>query len=141
MSRALLRIDGPVTRARAADLLARVPEGTRVEFKGGRRTLPQNDRMWAMLTEVARQQTWPPGPHGIKLLPNDWKLIFLDALKREVRTVPNLDSTGFVNLSGSSSDLSKEEMSEMIELMTAWGTQNGVVFLDDAGLIDDRQAR
>ena len=140
MSRALLRIDGPVTRARAADLLARVPEGTRVEFKGGRRTLPQNDRMWAMLTEVARQQTWPPGPHGIKLLPNDWKLIFLDALKREVRTVPNLDSTGFVNLSGSSSDLSKEEMSEMIELMTAWGTQNGVVFLDDAGLTDDRKA-
>jgi len=140
MSRALLRIDGPVTRARAADLLARVPEGTRVEFKGGRRTLPQNDRMWAMLTEVARQQTWPPGPHGIKLLPNDWKLIFLDALKREVRTVPNLDSTGFVNLSGSSSDLSKEEMSEMIELMTAWGAQNGVVFLDDAGLTDDRKA-
>ena len=140
MSRALLRIDGPVTRARVADLLARVPEGTRVEFKGGRRTLPQNDRMWAMLTEVARQQTWPPGPHGIKLLPNDWKLIFLDALKREVRTVPNLDSTGFVNLSGSSSDLSKEEMSEMIELMTAWGAQNGVVFLDDAGLTDDRKA-
>ena len=137
MSRALLRIDGPVTRARAMRLMERVPEGTRVEFKGGRRTLPQNDRMWAMLTDVARQQTWPPGPHGIKLLPNDWKLIFIDALKREVRTVPNLDSTGFVNLSGSSSDLSKEEMSEMIELMTAWGAQNGVVFADDVGLIDD----
>jgi len=90
-----------------------------------------------MLTDVARQQTWPPGPHGIKLLPNDWKLIFLDALKREVRTVPNLDSTGFVNLSGSSSDLSKEEMSEMIELMTAWGAQNGVAFQDDVGLVDD----
>jgi hypothetical protein len=131
VSRAVLRIVGPTSRARAMRLMERVPEGTRVEFKGSRRTLPQNDRMWAMLTDVARQQTWPPGPYGIKLLPNDWKLIFLDALKREVRTVPNLDSTGFVNLSGSSSDLSKEEMSEMIELMTAWGAQNGVVFADD----------
>jgi hypothetical protein len=131
MSRALLRIDGPVTRARAADLIARVPEGTRVEFKGGRRTLPQNDRMWAMLTDVSRQQTWPPGPHGVKLVPDDWKKLFLDALKRELRTVPNLDLTGFVNLGSSSSDLSKEEMSELIELVAAWGAQHGVVFQDD----------
>jgi len=127
MSRALLRIDGPVTRARAAKLLARVPDGTRVEFKGGRRTLPQNAKLWAALTEVARQKTW----HDLKLAANDWKLIFLDALKREVRIVPNLDGTGFVNLGRSSSDLSKEEMGELIELIAAWGAQNGVVFADD----------
>ena len=127
MSRALLRIDGPVTRARAAKLLARVPDGTRVEFKGGRRTLPQNAKLWAALTEVARQKTW----HDLKLAANDWKLIFLDALKREVRIVPNLDGTDFVNLNRSSSDLSKEEMGELIELIAAWGAQNGVVFADD----------
>jgi NinB protein len=132
VSRALLRIDGPVTRARAARLLDKVALGTRVEFKGGRRTLPQNDKMWAMLTDVSRQQTWPPGPHGIKLIPDDWKKLFLDALKREVRTVPNLDLTGFVNLGNSSSDLSKDEMSQLIELIAAWGAQNGVVFLDEA---------
>jgi len=127
VSRALLRIDGPVTRARAAKLLSRVPDGTRVEFKGGRRTLPQNAKLWAALTEVARQKTW----HDLKLAANDWKLIFLDALKREVRIVPNLDGTGFVNLGRSSSDLSKEEMGELIELIAAWGAQNGVVFADD----------
>ena len=135
MSRALLRIDGPVTRARAMRLMERVPEGTRVEFKGGRRTLPQNAKLWAALTEVARQKTW----HDIKLAANDWKLIFLDALKREVRIVPNLDGTGFVNLGRSSSDLSKEEMGELLELITAWGAQNGVTFADDVGLVDDRQ--
>ena len=136
MSRALLRIDGPVTRARAADLLARVPNGTRVEFKGSRRTLGQNDKLWAMLTDIARQKLWPPDT-GLKLVPNDWKLIFLDALRREVRVVPNLDGTGFVNLGQSSSDLSKEEMGELLELITAWGTQNGVTFADDVGLVDE----
>ena len=76
MSRALLRIDGPVTRARAADLLARVPDGTRVEFKGGRRTLPQNDRMWAMLTDVARQKEHA----GRRFTPDQWKVLFLHAI-------------------------------------------------------------
>jgi hypothetical protein len=51
-----------------------------VEFKAPKRSLPQNDRMWAMLTDVATQLPW----HGIKLSPDDWKLIFLDALKREL---------------------------------------------------------
>jgi len=97
----------------------------------GRQALPQNDKMWAMLTEVADQARY----HGLKLASDDWKLIFLDGLKRtkqeELRFVPNLDGTGFVNLSTSSSDLSKDEMGELIELIHAWGAQNGVTFADD----------
>ena len=56
MSRAVLRIDGPTSRARAMRLMERVPEGTRVEFKGSRRTLAAERRMWAMLTEIASQK-------------------------------------------------------------------------------------
>jgi hypothetical protein len=68
----------------------------------------------------------------VTLRPDDWKLIFLDALKRELRMVPNLDGTGFVNLGRSSSDLSKGEMSDMIELILAFGSQHGVTFQDEA---------
>jgi hypothetical protein len=82
--------------------------------------------MWAMLTDIAKQLPW----HGVRLRPDDWKLVFLDALKREVRMVPNLDGNGFVNLGRSSSDLSKGEMSDLMELMTAFGAQHGVVFTD-----------
>jgi hypothetical protein len=103
-----------------------VTEGTRVEFKQAKRSIPQNDRLWAMLTDVAQQLKW----HDMRLRPDDWKLVFLDALKREVRTVPNLDGTGFVNLGRSSSDLSKAEMSDLMELIAAFGTQHGVVFRD-----------
>ena len=127
MSRALLRIDGPVTRARAADLLARVPDGTRVEFKGGRRTLPQNDRMWAMLTDVARQKEHA----GRRFTPDQWKVLFLHAIGREVQFLPSLDCETFIPWGQSSSDLSKAEMSELIEFIQSWGVVNGVVFQDD----------
>ena len=73
------------------------------------------------------------GPNGevqIKLTPDDWKYIFLDALKREVRIVPNIDGTGFVNIGRSSSDLSRSEMSDLLELITAFGVKHGVKFHD-----------
>lgn len=124
MSRATVIIRGATDRLRIANWADKAPVGTRVEFKASKRTLPQNDRMWAMLTDIATQLPW----HGIKLSPDDWKLIFLDALKREVRAVPSIDGTGFVNLGRSSSDLSKEEMSDLMELMTAFGSEHGVKF-------------
>lgn len=124
MSRRLVILDSPSARQRAGNWVRQAPPGTRVEFKASKRSLPQNDRMWSMLTEVARQVPW----HGLVLKPDDWKLIFLDALKREVRAVPNLDGTGFVNVGRSSSDLSKAEMSDLMELISAFGAERGVVF-------------
>ena len=128
MSRYLVALNSTADRQRVAKVIAAAPAGTRIEIKAAKRSLPQNDRLWAMLTDVSRQIQW----HGVTLAPNDWKLIFLDALKRELRTVPNLDGTGYVNLGRSSSDLSKQEMSDLLELIMAWGTQHGVVFLDQA---------
>lgn len=124
MSRALLLISSDRDRQRAAAWAMSAPINTRIEFKAPRRSLDQNARMWAMLTEVAAKVPY----HGIKLSPDDWKLIFLDALKREVRMVPNLDSTGFINLGRSSSDLSKSEMSDLMELIAEFGARNGVTF-------------
>ena len=128
MTRALVVIRNPDDRRRCEQMIARTMPGDRVEFKRSRRSLPQNARMWAMLTDVSRQLPW----HGVKLPPDDWKLIFLDALKREVRTVPALDGRGFVNLGRSSSDLTKEEMSDLMELISAFGAEHGVVFSDPA---------
>lgn len=127
MARALLVLDSPVSRSRAASWCMRLPHGTRAEFKQSKRSNDQNAKMWAMLTEVATQVPW----HGLTLRPDDYKLIFLDALKREVRAVPNLDGTGFVNIGRSSSDLSKSEMADLITLIEAFGAERGVVFADD----------
>lgn len=126
MTRAVLILANENVRQRAAHWCMKLPVGTRAEFKAPKRTLPQNARFWAMLTDVATQLTW----HGLKLSADDWKIIFLDALKREVRMVPNIDGNGFVQLGRSSSDLSKEEMGELMELIAAFGAQHGVVFQD-----------
>jgi len=130
MSRALVVLRNLADREKVALWASKAPPGTRVEFKATKRSLPQNARMHAMLGEIASQVKW----HGVWLKADDYKLIFLDALKRELRIVPNLDGTGFVNLGRSSSDLSKEEMSDLIEIITAWGVEHGVRFNDPAGI-------
>jgi hypothetical protein len=126
LTRAVILLNSEEARRRASVWCRKLPEGSRVTFHPPKRTLAQNDRLWAMLTDFATQLDW----HGLKLTPNDWKLLFLDKLRHEMRLVPNLDGTGFINLGRSSSDLSKEEMSNMIELMFAFGTNHGVVFHD-----------
>ena len=124
MSRALIILQGKRDREKACDWIARAPAGTSVEFKASKRTTEQNARMWAMLTEVARQVKW----HGLKLSADDWKLIFMHSLNQEMRLVPNIDGTGFVNLGRSSSKLSKSEMSDLIELIFKFGAEHGVEF-------------
>lgn len=133
MSRHLIQLSSAAERSRAIQYVTAAPFGTRVEFKAQKRSLPQNDFMWSMLTDIARELPW----HGIKLTPDDWKLLFLDTLKRELRMVPNIDGTGFVNLGRSSSDLSKQEMTDLIELIRAFGANHGLTFIDQRGQIPD----
>ena len=128
MSRAQLTLDSTSARERAIKWIAAMPSGTRVIFKDAKRTIPQNDRMWAMLTEVATQVEW----HGKKLKPDSWKLLFLDALSSEMSLVPNIDGTGFVNLGYSSSNLSKADFGNLLELIAAFGANHGVIFRDQS---------
>lgn len=88
------------------------------------RTDEQNRKLWPMLSDVARQVEW----FGQRLSKEDWKLIFLAALNRETRIVPNLENSGFVNLSTSSSRLSKGQFVDLIELIYAFGSERGVVW-------------
>lgn len=124
MSRALLVIDSPVQRQKASNWVAQAPVGTRVEFKRPKRTLPQNDRMWAMLTDIAQQKEHC----GRRYAPDQWKVIFMAACGREVQFIPSLDGSTFIPWGQSSSDLSKEEMTELIDFIFAWGAENGVIW-------------
>src|SRR5437868_3287517 len=106
MSRWTLTLVSDAIRKRAVRWIETAADGTRVEFKEATRSSEQNALLWATLTDVARQVEW----HGMRLSPEDWKLIFMDALGAEMRLVPNLDTNGFINLGRSSSALTKAEM-------------------------------
>ena len=127
MSRVTVILASKAQREQAAKWCLNAPLNCRVEFKQAKRSLPQNARMWLMLTAVARVLPW----HGVKLSAEDWKLLFLDALKAEVRMVPNLNGNGFTNIGRSSSDLSKEEMGDMMTLIEKFAAERGVQLGDE----------
>ena len=90
------------------------------------RSTEQNSRLWAMLGEISRQVEW----YGKRLSPEDWKHIFSASL-RKLSVVPNLDGTGFVALGMSTSRMTKGELSELMQLIEAFGAERGVKFAEE----------
>ena len=86
------------------------------------RSLAQNARLWAMLTDISKQVDW----YGRKLTPEEWKHVFSASLKK-LDVVPGLDG-GFVVLGLSTSKMTKAEMCDLQTLMEAFGAQQGVKF-------------
>lgn len=86
------------------------------------RSIEQNKRMWAMLRDVSQQVVW----HGQKLADTEWKDIFTAALKRQ-KVVPGIDG-GFVVLGTSTRSMTVADMGGLMELMEAFGAEQGVRF-------------
>lgn len=93
-----------------------------IELRKETRTIRQNARLWAMLTEISQQVDW----YGRKLTAEQWKHVFSASLKKQ-DVVPGLDG-GFVVLGLSTSKMTKAEMSDLQMLMEAFGVQQGVKF-------------
>ena len=105
-------------------ILDAAPKGTRVEIKDPKRTVPQNAMMWLLLSEIALQKTH----HGRRYTPDQWKAIFMHAIGREITFIPSLEGETIIPWGNRSSDLSKAEMSDLIEFIKAWGAEHGVEF-------------
>lgn len=126
MSRALVILNSPSDRRKVHSWVEQAPKGTRVELKAPRRSLEANARMWACLTEIAQQVDW----YGQKLSAEDWKDVFSASLRR-ARVVPGIDPGTFVPLGMRTSDMTKAEFSDLLELMAAFAAERGVVFSGD----------
>jgi len=86
------------------------------------RSINQNRMMWANLEDIAQQVTW----YGVKLTKDEWKDVLTAALKKQ-KVVPGIEG-GFVVIGARTSKMTVPEMTELIELSTAFGTQQGVKF-------------
>lgn len=126
MPRAVVEIKGQADRnliARWAMDTHNVPTGTTVEFRAPRRSLDQNALMWSLLGQIGKQVDW----YGQKLSSEDWKDVLTASLRR-TRVVPGIDAGTFVPLGMRTSQMTKEEISELLELIYAFGAERGVKF-------------
>jgi hypothetical protein len=136
MSRALLILSNDAMRARAINWIAKAEVGTQVEFREAKRSTEQNSKLWACLTEIARQR---PIHNGVKMTPDLFKAVFMQALGREMVMLPTLNGDGFFPIGHRSSELSKAEFSDLLELIHAWAATQGITLNDPSdGSASDR---
>lgn len=124
--RAIVTLRTQSDRDKAARWAQGVALGSKIVFHGPARSIPQNDALHAAIGDIARQRDY----HGVKLPVSSWKLLFLDALDRDVRMLPNLDGTGFVSVGKSTAGLSKEEFTGLLSLIYEWGNRNQIEWSD-----------
>lgn len=113
----------------ACEAIMNAPEGYRVQIQPPTRTLQQNDKLWAMLNEVSKQVEW----YGQYYPKEVWKTIFLTAYGVEMRFVPAIDG-GQIPIARSSTRLTISQMSDLIEIIYAFGAKHGVRFKENCGV-------
>lgn len=93
-----------------------------LSIKPETRSLLQNARLWAMLTEISQQVDW----YGRKLTPEEWKEMATAALKKQ-KVVPGIDG-GFVVIGSSTRTMTKAELGELMDFLEAFGAERNVKF-------------
>jgi hypothetical protein len=116
-------LGGAASRARAKRLIDAAPMNAVCKVKKEVRTVPQNEKMWSMLTDLAMAK-----PEGRSWTPETWKCAFMHALGHQILFCEGLDDSGPFPLGFRSSKMTKAQMSDMIEYMYEYGTRNGVQF-------------
>lgn len=121
-----LTITGEVARKAICRHVLTADEGYIVTIAEPSRNLEQNAKMWAMLADLSAQTDW----HGNKLNPEEWKDLLSAGLVQS-KVVPNMTGNGFVILGQRTSKLSKSQFAALIELITAFAVERGVIFCDE----------
>jgi hypothetical protein len=116
-----VRLTGPRQREYATRLIAAAPDYAVVTIKAGDRTLPQNSKMWACLSDIARA-----APEGRKWTTDTWKAAFLHSLGHQVQFAEGLDGSGPFPLGFRSSKLNKQQMADLITVILEYGDRHNV---------------
>jgi hypothetical protein len=98
-----------------------------LEINPASKSRPQEEKYHAIIGEIAKQAQHM----GAKWSAEDWKRLLVDKFMRanwqtDLTIIPNLDSTGIVQLGVQTRKFTKEQASEFVEFLQAWATENGV---------------
>ena len=100
-----------------------------LEIKPEKKSREQEEKYHAMIGEIAKQAQHV----GSKWSSDDFKRLLIDQWASETnrklgRLVQSLDGDRIVQLGMQSRKFSKEDASEFIDWLEAWGATNGIVF-------------
>jgi len=100
-----------------------------LEIKDATKSRDQEEKYHAMIGEIAKQ-----AQHlGAKWDSESWKRLLVDQFCKDngLKTgavIPNLAGDGIVQLGMQTRNFTKEQASEFVEWLHAWGVEHGVTF-------------
>jgi hypothetical protein len=113
-------------RANAKTAIAESPDGYAVEIKPITRSLSQNAKLHALITDIAKTLEWA----GAKRDVETWKRLltaaWLRARGEPIEMLPALDGHGVDIVFRKTSELTVNEMIELIEYIQSWAIGNGI---------------
>ena len=102
-----------------------------LEIKSVNRSNEQNEKYHAMIGDISKQASHL----GSKWDSESWKRLLVDLFLRENgmyngKILQNLDGTGIIQLGFQTRNFTKEQASEFVEWLHAWGAENGITFTE-----------
>ena len=117
-------IRGDSQRQLAKRLIDAAPLDGIVKISPAKRSISQNDMMWALLSDVSRSK-----PQGRSMTPERWKAVFMSSLGHAVQFEHDLEGRPFP-IGMKSSALTKAEMGDLLEFIMSYGAQHCVRWSD-----------
>jgi hypothetical protein len=125
MSGQTMILSGQYQRELAKKLIDRAPPMAVLNIREATRTTDQNSKMWAMLSDISRAK-----PLGRCHTADRWKVVMMQACGHAVQFETALDGAPFP-VGYSTSRMTKEQMSDLIEFMYAFGAEHGIEWSDE----------
>lgn len=116
-------LSGPSQRRLAQEMIERAPVNAVVNIREANRTAAQNDKLWAMLSDVSRAR-----PEGRVMTTDMWKAAFMHSLGHEIIWQPGLDGGTPFPAGYRSSRLTVAQMCDLIEFIYEYGARHGVIW-------------
>lgn len=131
MKKIILKITGEAARKAACREVFAAPEGHIVRITPETRSLDQNAKLHAMLTDISRQAKYLGAKRDVEF----WKGLFVSgwqiATGEKPEIVPGLEGE-FINIRESTTTIGIRRMASLIEYVQAWAAMSGVVMSDSA---------
>ena len=115
-----------LARRRAMAAVADAPEGWVITVDEPRRSLDQNDLMWALLQRFSAQLDWPVNGRMQKLTKEEWKDLMTAGFRQEQPRLAMGLRGGVVMMGCSTRKMGKREMADFITFILSEAADRGV---------------